>query len=359
MLLDHTLHAKTHRPRLHMPHYSALIITLLLTGCGQDVVPVKAEMQPVRVIVVGNDSVASSDAATGLVGSQEEFRLGFKTGGLISRMLVEAGDSVRAGQTLATLDTTEIDAQVRQVSESLSKAKRDAERAEKLFKQGVLAEQVAQDARTQVAMMESNLSAARFNRQQAVIVAPANGVVLQRLAEAREVTAPGTPVLVVSRADQGWVLRVGLNDQAATRVKVGDTALVRLNAYPGQSLNSRVKEVGAASDPRTGTITVTLTLPNNAGLKYIAGQVGEAQLQSSTAATQRLTVPLSAVLEGEGHKAKVYVIDDKNKAQLKVIETGDIQNSRVVVMAGLQNGERVVSEGAAWLNPGMPVRILR
>ena len=355
MLLDRSLHAHAYSSRL----YSVLIITLLLTGCGQDVAPAKAESQPVRVILVGNDSVASSDIATGLVGSQEEFRLGFKTGGLISRMLVEAGDSVRAGQTLATLDTTETDAQVRQVSESLNKARRDAERAEKLFKQGVLAEQVAQDARTQVAMMESNLSAARFNRQQAVIVAPANGVVLQRLAEAREVTAPGAPVLVVSRADQGWVLRVGLNDQAATRVKVGDTAQVSLTAYPGQVLTSQVKEIGAASDPRTGTVTVTLTLPNAAGLKYIAGQVGQAQLQSKTASTQRLTVPLSAVLEGEGHRAKVYVIDDKNKAQLKAIETGAIQESRVVVMAGLQNGERVVSEGAAWLNPGVPVRILR
>lgn len=359
MPLDHSLLAIKHHPRLRLSRHLALVATFALAGCGQDAAPVKVEAQPVRVIVVGNDSVTSKDVATGLVGSQEEFRLGFKTGGLISRMLVEAGDSVRAGQTLATLDTTEIDAQVRQVSESLSKARRDAERADKLFKQGVLAEQVAQDARTQVAVMESNLSAARFNRQQAVIVAPANGVVLQRLAEAREVTAPGAPVLVVSRADQGWVLRAGLNDQAATRVKVGDTALVRLNAYPGQTLNSRVKEVGAASDPRTGTITVTLTLPNNAGLKYIAGQVGEAQLQSRVTDTQRLTVPLSAVLEGEGHRAKVYVVDDKNKAQQKIVETGAIQNDRVVIMAGLRHGERVVSEGAAWLNPGMPVRILR
>lgn len=330
-----------------------------VTGCSKASAPVTAPAQPVRVVVVGHDSSANTDVATGLVGSHEEFRLGFKTGGLISRMLVEAGDSVKAGQTLATLDTTELDAQVRQISESLSKAKRDAVRAETLFKQGVLAEQVAQDARTQVAMMESNLSAARFNRQQAVIVAPANGVVLQRLAEAREVTAPGTPVMVVSRADQGWVLRVGLNDQAATRVNVGDSALVRINAYPGQTLNSRVKEVGAATDPRTGTITVTLALPNMTGIKYIAGQVGEAQLLSSKSGSQQLTVPLGAVLEGQDKKAKVYIVDAQNKAQLKFIEAGAIQDDRVVVTAGLQAGQRVVSEGAAWLNPGMTVRVLR
>lgn len=337
-----------------------IFVSLCLTaGCSTETTPTTTPAQPVRVVVVGHDSRVTADVATGLVGSQEEYRLGFKTGGLISRMLVEAGDTVRAGQTMATLDTTELDAQVRQISENLNKAKRDATRAETLFKQGVLAEQVAQDARTQVAMLESNLSAARFNRQQAVIVSPANGVVLQRLAEAREVTAPGTPVLVVSRADQGWILRVGLNDQAATRVKVGDTALVRINAYPGQTLNSRVKEVGAASDPRTGTVTVTLALPNVSGIKYIAGQVGEAQLLSATNTSQALTIPLGALLEGDQRRAKVYVLDSQNKAQLKIIETGVIQGDRVVVTAGLQAGQRVVSEGAAWLNPGMPVRVLK
>lgn len=334
-------------------------MAFLLTACGSDVVPSKADLQPVRIEIAGHNSMANSDVATGLVGSQEEFRLAFKTGGLINRMLVEAGDSVHAGQTLAMLDTTETDAQVRQASESLVKAKRDAERASTLFKQGVIAEQVTQDARTQVAVLESNLSAVRFNRQQAIMVAPADGIVLQRLAEAREVTAPGAPVLVVSRADQGWVLRVGLNDRAATRVKIGDKAYVRLNAYPDSVLESRVKEVGAASDPRTGTITVTVTLPARPNIKYVAGQVGEARLQSGGSNTQHLTVPLGAVLEGEHHRAKVYVIDSKNHAQLKTIETGEIQEDRVAVMAGLQPGERVVSEGAAWLNPGMPVRILR
>lgn len=352
------VHSASNTPLLR-PQSLSVVIALLLTACGQDAAPPKADLQPVRIIVAGNDSMINSDMATGLVGNQEEFRLAFKTGGLISRMLVEAGDSVRAGQTLAALDTTESDAQVRQASESLIKARRDAERTEKLFKQGVIAEQVAQDARTQVAVFESSLSAARFNRQQAIMTAPVDGIVLQRLAEAREVSAPGAPVLVVSRGDHGWVLRVGLNDRAATRVKIGDTAQVRLNAYPDIVLQSRVKEIGAASDPRTGTITATVTLPTEPGIKYVAGQVGEARLSSGSNETLHLTVPLGAVLEGDNHLAKVYVIDDKNKAQLKMIKTGEIQDDRVVVIAGLQPGERVVSEGAAWLNPGMPVRVLR
>lgn len=350
---------RTHHPITCLICFAVAAFTLPLAGCSDEKAPQPLEPQAVRVVIAGHDSIPGSDSASGLVGSQEELRLGFKTGGVINRVLVNAGDAIRAGQTLAALDTTEADAQVRQISEGLSKARRDADRADTLFKQGVIAEQMLQDARTQVAMMESNLSAARFNRQQAVIVAPADGVVLQRLAEAREVAGPGVPVLVVSRADRGWVLRVGLNDRAATRTAIGDRATIRLNAYPDQVLTGVVREIGAASDPRTGTVTVTLSLPNRAGIKYIAGQVGNAQLQSADANVRQLTVPLGAILEGQGHLANIYVIDTQNRARRKQIRTGEIEDGRVAVISGLQAGERVVSEGAAWLNPGAPVRILQ
>ncbi|MFX7280265.1 biotin/lipoyl-binding protein, partial [Acinetobacter baumannii] len=73
-----------------------------------------------RIISAGTDSQSGDIRATGLVGSQEEARLGFKTGGLISSIRVEAGGSVRQGQVLASLDTTELDAQVRQADENLA-----------------------------------------------------------------------------------------------------------------------------------------------------------------------------------------------------------------------------------------------
>lgn len=345
-----------------MSRFRLSLLTLalpLLQACSEAPAPAAAQAQPVRVISAGSDSRAAVETATGLVGSQEETRLGFKTGGLISRINVEAGTRIRQGQVLAALDTTEIDAQVRQASESLAKARRDVDRAEQLFRKGVIAEQVAQDARTQVALGEATLSAARFNRQHAAIIAPASGVVLQRLAEPREVAAPGAPVLVVSRDDLGWVLRVGLNDKAATRVRVGDPAQIRLMAYPEQLIDTVVKEIGAASDPRTGTVSVSLSLPQRKDLRLIAGQVGEAVIQPRSTSGQRITVPLGAILEGNGDQATVYVVGSDSKAARRAVTVGQIQEDRVEVVSGLRAGERVVSEGAAWLNPGAPVRILR
>lgn len=335
------------------------ISSLALLACSESRTPEAAPVQPVRVITAGADSSAARIVATGLVGSQEEARLGFKTGGVIRSISVEAGARVSRGQVLATLDNTEIDAQVRQASESLAKARRDRDRADKLFKMGVIAEQVAQDSRTQVALAEAALSSASFNRQHATITAPGNGIVLQRLAEPRELAAPGAPILVVSRDDLGWVLRVGLNDKAATQVKVGDTAEIRLNAYPERVITSTVREIGGASDPRTGTVTARLNLPVTTDLHYISGQVGEAVITPRAAGGQRITVPLGAILEGHQDKASLYVIGSDSKAVRRDVTVGRIQDDRVEVLSGVQPGERVVSEGAAWLNAGTPVRVLR
>lgn len=335
-----------------------LLLTLWLPGCSSPESAQDALPQPVRIISAGADSQAGDIRATGLVGSQEEARLGFKTGGLISSIRVEAGSQVRPGQVLASLDTTELDAQVRQADENLAKAKRDLARAEQLFGLAVIAEQAVQDARTQLALAEAARTAAGFNRRHAVITAPASGVVLQRLAEPRELVAAGAPVLVVSRDDLGWVLRVGLDARAATEVRVGDRADVRLDAYPDRRIGSSVREVGAASDPRTGTVSATLSLPPIEGLRYIAGQVGEARIARRQAAGSALTVPVGAILEGHGEQASLYVIGKDDKTVLRQVRVGRLQDERIEVLAGLEAGERVVSEGAAWLSPGEPVRIL-
>ena len=345
--------------RRPVPLQSLVLASILLSACSDKPAPaVTASVQPVRVITVGASGAHAQLVATGVVGSQEEARLSFKTGGIIQSLSVEAGDRVKAGQVLAVLDSTELNAGQLQAEASADKAKRDLERAEKLFQQGLIAEQLVQDARTQLAVAESSRTAARFNQRQSVLVAPGPGVVLQRLAQAHELAAPGAPVLIVSRDDLGWVLRVGLDDRAAVRVRAGDPAQVSLSAWPGRVIEARVREVGGAADPRTGTTTATLTLPAGNGLTYLAGQVGEARIRSRDEGQSTLSVPLGAVIEGSGHEASVYVIDAKGQAQRRHVSTGDIRDGQVAITGGLSLGERVVSEGAAWLNPGMPVRIL-
>lgn len=333
--------------------------TLLLAACGEDSAPLPAG-QPVRLSTVGTAAGTEVITASGLVRAREELALAFKTGGILRELRVEAGQPVRAGQLLAALEMPELDAQLTQAEETLAKAERDLARASSLRERGLIAVQAEQDAQTQRDVAAAARDAARFNRTHAVISAPADGVVLQKLAEARETVAPGQPVLVVGRADRGWVLRAGLTDRDAVRVRPGQSATVTLDAWPAQRLNGTVRTVAAASDPRTGTVEIEVNLPAN-GQRLVSGLVGRVSLSPAPAAASKaaLSVPLGALLEGNAGSAHVFVLAaDRQHVARRTVKTGALGPARIEILAGLAPGEQVVSEGAAWLNDGDAVRIL-
>ncbi len=345
---------------MSMTHRHPLLILTcsLLFACAEAPQSVPDDSLPVRVSVVGMQDDVDLINVTGTLASQEEIRLSFKTGGIVRRISVEAGDRVKAGQELARLDTTEIDAQVKQASANVEKAKRDLTRAQDLFQQGVIAEQVAQDARTQLSVAEAALSSARFNQQHAVIRASGQGVILQRFAEPGELVAPGSPIVTLARQDLGWVIRAGLSERDAVNVHVGDLAEVRLRSYPDLVIKSKVREIGSASDPRSGTIRITLPLPTLAEYRLLSGQVADVRITLAAKEQQQIQVPLTAILEGDKDKAFVYVVDNDNIARQRQVQLGDIKDGYVSIISGLKHGEKLVTEGAAWLNPDRRVRIL-
>src|ERR1041384_1687355 len=120
----------------------AAILAFALVKCGDNKAatasqktgedPILVKQQP---ITVGNYSRTLQ--YSGLIASNAEARLSFKIGGIVSRIYVKEGDHVAKGQLLATLDLTEIDAQVQQASQNLEKSKRDEGRISNLYRDTV------------------------------------------------------------------------------------------------------------------------------------------------------------------------------------------------------------------------------
>ena len=338
------------------------IAALLVAACDKP-----AETAPLPPPVrIARAEAADADAgrklqATGLVRLAEEVPLAFKIGGVVREVSVVAGQTVTAGQTLAALDPAEIDAQVTNAREALVRADREVERARMLFVKGMVAQRVERDARTLRDQAKAALDAAQFNRRHAVIAAPAAGVVLQKRAEARETVAAGQPLLVLGRLDRGWVVRAGLPAGAALRLARGDPAQVRLDASDAQ-LAGRIARIAAASDARTGTVEVEVALDKPAAA-LVSGMVAriDFKLQSSQHGAKDAmppTVPLSAVLEGEAGRARMFVVA-AGKAKRLDVRTGRILGDRIEIVEGLPDAADIVVEGAAWLSDGDAVRVLK
>lgn len=311
----------------------------------------------VRAAPVTDTVLARPIAATGTVAPADEAALGFKVGGVIARIAVDAGDVVRAGQTLASLDLREIDAAVSRAKSGAEKAERDFTRARRLYTDSVVTLAQLQDSETAHEMARADLQTAAVNRRYAVIVAPADGVVLQRAAEPGENIAAGATVLVVGSrtGGRGNKLEIGLADRDAVSVRQGDRAVARFDAVPGREFTGRVIRIGAAADPATGTYQVEVGLDDGGALA--AGLVGRVEIRPARGAPAAL-VPIEAVLEADRTEATVYVLSaDGKRALRRRVTVAFIDGDRVAVTRGLEGASRVLTDGAAYLDDGAAVRV--
>ncbi len=334
---------------------------LALLGCArggaEEPAPSADGPAVVRAAAVTDTVLARPIVATGTVAPADEAALGFKVGGVIARIAVDAGDPVRAGQMLAALDLREIDAALAKARSRAAKAERDLARARRLYSDSVVTLAQFQDAETAAELARADLEAAAFNRSYAVIAAPASGVVLRRAAEPGENIAAGATVLVVGSrgAGRGNVLEIGLADRDAVSVRKGDPARARFDALPGRVFEGRVARIGAAADPTTGTYEVEIALEDAEALA--AGLVGRAEIRPARGAPAAL-VPIEAVLEADGTEATVYALSaDGTRAERRRVTVAFIEGSQVAVAGGLEGASRVLTDGAAYLDDGAAVRV--
>lgn len=335
----------------------------LLTACGSEPdTPPELRMAPVPVTVAtltDSDSTASV-VATGRFGSRDEIPLGFKMGGVVTRVLVDEGATVQRGQVLAMLDLREIDAAVAKAQVAADKAQRDQARVQRLAADSVATLAQAQDAQSALDAARADLSSARMNREYAIITAPEAGTVLQRLITPGTTVGPGTPVFMLGGSRRGRVLRAGLPDRDALRVRVGDNATVHFNALPDRQFSGKVVLVGRSADPRTGTYPVEVAVLKAEALP--SGLVGQLTIAVRGVLLSSL-LPVDALLEADRDSATVYTVSSDSApgasltAHPQRVQVTRLEGDRAAI-SGLPANALVITRGAAYVTPGAPVRVI-
>jgi RND family efflux transporter MFP subunit len=347
--------------RRFSPPLVAVLFALAACG-GADASPAKEDTAaiPVRVVTPEYRRSQPPIVLTGTLGAKEEIPLGFKIGGVVARVAVEAGQSVREGDVLAELSLAEIDAQVSAAREGRDKAKRDYDRAMKLRSDSVVTASQAEDARTGLDVAEAQLRAAEFNQRYAVVRATADGVVLRRQLEVGQLVGPGTPVVVLRTERKGLVLRAAAADRDAVRLKEGDVAKVTFDAFPDRTFNGRVERVAIAATPGTGTYETEIAV-SAGGARLASGLIGRATLQTRSA-TALPTIPAEALLEVDGDKASVFVLSNPADAAAPTVRRVAVRvafltDADAAIASGLDSTMRVVTAGATRLADGARVSV--
>lgn len=340
-----------------IPFFLALAALAACGGADAEPVSEGSAPIPVRVITPALRTAEPDIQLTGILGAKEEIPLGFKIGGVVASVNADAGERVAAGQLLAALSLTEIEASVSAAREARDKARRDLARVERLQRDSVTTLAQLEDARTGLEVAEAQLRAAEFNRQYAEVRAPAAGTILRRQVEEGQLVGPGAPVFVLRVERNGLVLRAGAADREAVRLTDGMRARVEFDAYPGVDFRGRVERVGVAASPMTGTYEVEIAV-EPAGRRLASGLIGRARLtpQSSTAS---LTIPAEALLEVDGREASVFVLDAGTAtAKRQRVRVLWLDGGVAAVSGELTLESQVVVAGASRLADGTRVNVV-
>ena len=296
--------------------------------------------------------------ASGTIGSKAEINLSFKIGGIIDKLYAKETQSVKEGQLLASISTTEIDAQVMKAKQAVQKSERDLVRIKKMYADTAATLENVEDLTTQVAVAKSDLAIAEFNQQYAKIVAPVSGRVLKRFSESNELVSPGTPVFrIATNNGKGFALNIGVADKDVIRIRLGDKAQVVFDAHPTTIFKATVSEIAEAADPRTGVFPIELSIRSQKGKLLKNGFIGKIKLFPSRQ-TPYIKIPINALVEGYQKQVNIYTVKDGVAIKKSVAPIYIGNDFFTIADNQLEGIEQVVTDGAAYLKEGLQVKVV-
>jgi HlyD family secretion protein len=318
-----------------------------------------AAVPNVTVVIPGRVSVEAAIAANGTIAARREMPVGVAgEGGEVVRVLVEPGQWVGAGQTLAVIDRSVQTQQAASLAASIRVAQADAElaqaeleRAQALVGRGFIskadmdrkrATRDAANARVRVAQAQYAEATARNDRLN--IVAPAAGLVLTRQVELGQIVGAGSGVLFRMARGGEMEMLAQMAEADLARVKVGTRATVTPVGTDVQ-IAGQVWQVSPVVNMDTRQGMVRIAVPYSSVLR--PGGFADARLVS--------LLPESAVQSGaEGNF--VLIVGKDDKIERKPVKVGAVSDAGVSIASGITGNERVVTLAGAFLNVGDKVK---
>jgi RND family efflux transporter MFP subunit len=272
----------------------------------------------------------------------------------VEKIWVQEGDAIKAGQVLASLDLTEIQAGVSQSKLAYEKALRDQQRATKLYQDSVATLEQFENSKTALDIAEQQLKTANFNLSQSQIRAAKNGFVLKKFVNAGQLVASGTPILQINGASSStWVFQATVSDQQWSILNLEDQAEI-FPASGSIAVRGKVIRKSQAADPMTGSYWAEIALESVEGLSLASGMFGKASIQPTTT-VQGWEIPFESLLDAEGDSGYVFVTEDGKTAKKVKVKVGKISPNAVQILSGLENYRSLIVSGSAYLSDGSTI----
>ncbi|UCD68970.1 MAG: efflux RND transporter periplasmic adaptor subunit [Betaproteobacteria bacterium] len=345
----------------------ALTSTLLLAACGsepevgnQAVKPVRTAAAPpkpmglpVKAETVRVGAVIDEVTAVGSLLAEESVIIRPEIDGRIASLNFREGQSVKRGQRLLSLDSSEYEAQLAAVKAELRTEQQRHQRAKELHEQKFITKEALDVQAGAVDRLEARVKEAQVRVDKTVMRAPFSGIVGLREVSPGAYVKAGDDIVILENLDS---IKVDFRIPEVYLAKVGREQLVtlRLDAFPDEEFEGRVYAVHPVVDEETRTVLLRARVENR-GFRLKPGMFARVALTMSTR-PNAITVPEQA-LWPQGRDNFVYKVVD-GKAMLTKVELGNRRPGEVEIKQGLVPGDVVVTEGQIKLRDGAPVMVM-
>jgi RND family efflux transporter MFP subunit len=325
------------------------LIGLLLAAAGTAAWFGWQKFRPAEVTLATPTRGPAIDAvyATGLVQPSLEIRIAPRAAGRIVALLVDEGDTVKAGQLLARLEDSDLAAGVAELQTRATYAAKQLERNSELKRSGLVAQDAVDRSRTDLEAARATLKRSHEQLDYMRLVAPAAGRIIRRDGEVGEFV-PVNQVIFYMAGPAPLRIAADVDEEDVPRIQQGQRVLIRNDAFPDKVFEGRVSDVTPRGDPIARAYRVRIALVDNPPLQIGMSAETNIVIQQRDDA---LLVPVSAVV-GDA----VWGVQD-GRAVRRPIRIGVRSAERIEVRGGLAATDRFIVDPPADLAEGTRVTV--
>jgi RND family efflux transporter MFP subunit len=274
--------------------------------------------------------------------------------GKLLKLLVEEGDFVRAGQTIAKLDDEMVQLQIQNVQLNIEQLKNDNARFSVLKKENAISNVEAEKIELGLKSAEVQLKQLQKQLRSTSIVAPFSGVVSKKMVDLGSMVMPGTPIVELTDISS-LKLSVSVPERDILKFQKGQKVVANADVYSDVDFNGVISNIAVQADA-SHNFKVQSTVKNSAVNRLMAGMYGSVSLSNSKSTTA-LSVPRKALV-GSSKSPKVYVVRN-GKARLTSFNAGTSDGEYIEVVSGLNQGDQIVIKGQVNLQDNSNVKIAK
>ncbi|MFK7848359.1 MAG: efflux RND transporter periplasmic adaptor subunit [Rhodothermales bacterium] len=309
---------------------------------------------PVEAAFVTRGDISAFFSGTASLEAEEEATVATKTSGVVTKIFVEEGDRVKAGQALARLDGERLALELARTEVNLNKLKREHERNEGLFEKQLISVEVFEQGKSDYETQQAAYNLAKLELDYTTVRAPISGIVSQRYIKVGNTLQVNEQTFMVSDFDPLLAIMYAPEKELG-KLKANQTARLTVDALSGTIFDGKIKRISPIVDATTGTFKVTIEVKDKSR-QLKPGMFGRVQIVYDTHMAT-LLVPKEAVVE-EDSEVSLYVVQD-SLAFRKIINRGYVDNLHVEILDGIDEGAQIITAGQGSLRDSARVEVIK